>query len=165
MINLQDKKRRAYQKDGDLSTLEEELKEYWDISRTRETKTIEDLEKYLWLANAAAATVAIAYIQKASAVSWLQYCGAWAFIAGILMLVLMKYLSAYNSSRDRARFQEAKSKFDADEVSAYIFKEEEIKDKTYHILRKYYLLLQHGAGLAFLAGCVLTLIGVTVGHV
>jgi hypothetical protein len=162
MINLQDKKRSAYQKDGDLPALEGVLKDYWDKSRTLETKTIEDLEKYLWLANAAAAAISIGYIQRASTASWLQYCGTWAFIVGILMLVLMKYISAYNSSRDVHMFKEAKSNFDADEVSDTIFNK--IHDKTFYNLRKLYLQLQRGAGWAFLAGCVFTVLGVIIGH-
>ncbi len=162
LINLKDKKRSAYEKDGDLSEIEEVLKDYWDTSRALETKSIEDLEKYLWLANAAAVTVSIGYIQKADSASFFQYCGAWAFVVGILMLVFMKYLSAYVSSRDRHRFQEAKSKFDADEVSDIIFKE--IRDTTHFKLKEIYLRLQRGAGWAFLTGCVLTLFGVMIGH-
>src|SRR5664279_3195010 len=111
MINLQNKKRSAYQKDGDLPALEDVLKDYWDKSRTGETKSIEDLDKYLWLGNAAAVTVSIGYIQK------------------------------------------AKSKVDADEVSDYIFKDIR-KDRSFGILRKLYLCLQYGAGLAFVGGCV-----------
>jgi hypothetical protein len=162
MINLQNKKRSAYQKDGDLPALEDVLKDYWDKSRTRETKSIEDLEKYLWLGNAAAVTVSIGYIQKADFASCFQHYGAWTFIVGILMLIVMKFISAINSSRDRHLFQEAKSKFDADEVSDFIFKDI-WTDKTFGNLKKLYLCLQYGAGLAFVAGCVLTLLGVTLG--
>jgi hypothetical protein len=162
MVNLQNKKRSAYQKD-DLIALEETLKDYWDTSRTRETKSIEDLEKYLWLANAAAITVSLGYIQKADKISYFNYCGAWVFIAGILMLVVMKYVSSVNSSRDRHLFQQAKSKFDADEVSDFIFKDIR-SDKMFGNIRKIYLCLQYGAGLAFVAGCVLTLFGVMIGH-
>jgi hypothetical protein len=163
MINLQNKKRSDYQKDGDLPALEEVTKDYWDKSRTRETNAIEDLEKYLWLANAAAVTVSIGYLQKADSISCFQYCGAWSFIIGILMLITMKYVSAINSSRVRHLFQGAKSKFDADEASDYIFKDIR-KDRFFSILRKLYLCLQYGAGLAFVGGCVLTLLGVTIGR-
>jgi hypothetical protein len=161
MINLQNKKGSAYQKDGDLLALEEMLKDYWDKSRTLETKSIEDLEKYLWLANAAAVTVSIGYIQKACAASLFQYCGAWASIVGILMLIIMKYVSVLNSSMDRHRFQEAKYNFDANEVSDFIFKD--MRDRTFGNLRKLYLCLQYCAGLAFVAGCVLTLLCVMIG--
>ena len=162
MINLQNKKRSAYQK-KDLLVLEEVLRDYWDKSRTLETKSIEDLEKYLWLANAAAVTVSIGYIHKAASVSCVQYYGAWAFIVGILMLIVMKYVSSINSSRDRYLFQKAKSKFDADEVSDVIFKDIR-KDITFSNLTKLYLCLQYGAGLAFVAGCLLTVLGVTLGR-
>ena len=162
MIKWQNKKRSAYQKDGDLPALEEMLRDYWDKSRTLETKSIEDLEKYLWLANAAAVTVSIGYIQKAVSVSCFQYWGAWTFIFGILMLILLKYVSTINSSRDRHLFQKAKSRFDADEETDFIFRDIR-KDVTFSNLTKLYLCLQYGAGLAFITGCVLTLLGVTIG--
>jgi len=158
MINLQDKKRSAYAKDGDLPDIEEMSKDYWNKSRDTETQTIEDLEKHLWLANAAAATVSIGYIQAKEIVCRSQYYGAWAFILGILMLVVMKYVSSINSSRDRYRFQDAKSKFDAEEVTDFVFKE--VRDAKFNILKKIYLFLQYGAGVAFIVGCILTLLGV-----
>ena len=159
MINLQDKKRSAYEEDGDLSDIEEVIKDYRDRSRSSETQTIDDLEKHLWLANAAAATISIGYIQAKEVVCQSQYLGAWSFVSGILMLVVMKYVSSINSSRDRYRFQDAKSKFDADEVTDLIF--QTIEDRTFRLLKKCYLFLQYGAGIAFISGCILTLIGVT----
>lgn len=158
MINLRNKKRSEYEKDGDLPDIEEMSKDYWNKSRAMETQTIEDLEKHLWLANAAAATVSIGYIQAKDIVCQSQYYGAWAFVSGILMLVVMKYVSSINSSRDLYRFQDAKSKFDADEVTDYVFKD--VRDRIFNILKKSYLFLQYGAGIAFVAGCILTLLGV-----
>jgi hypothetical protein len=158
MINLQNKKRSEYDKDGDLSDIEEMSKDYWNKSRDTETQTIEDLEKHLWLANAAAATVSIGYIQAKEIVCQSQYYGAWAFVSGILMLVVMKYVSSINSSRDRYRFQDAKSKFDAEEVTDFVFND--VRDKTFKFFKKSYLFLQYGAGVAFISGCIMTLIGV-----
>ena len=74
------------------------------------------------------------------------------------MLVVMKYVSSMNNSRDRSRFQEAKSRFDAEKATDLVFKE--VRDKTFTNLKKTYLLLQYGAGAAFISGCILTLIGV-----
>ena len=158
MINLQNKKRSEYESEGALSELEGTSKDYWNKSRDDETKTIEDLEKHLWLANAAAATISLGYIQAKEVVCQSQYYGAWAFVSGILMLVVMKYVSSINSSRDRYRFQDAKSKFDAEEETDFIFKG--VRDKIFNILKKIYLFLQYGAGAAFILGCILTLIGV-----
>ena len=158
MINLKNKKRSDYERDGDLPDIEEMSKDYWNKSRDTEAKTIEDLEKHLWLANAAAATVTIGYIQAKDVVCLSQYYGAWSFVSGILMLVVMKYVSSINSSRDRYRFQDAKSKFDAEEVTDYVFKG--VRDKSFNILKKSYLFLQYGAGVAFISGCILTLVGV-----
>ncbi|SCZ67566.1 hypothetical protein [Thiohalomonas denitrificans] len=157
MINLQDKKRTAYSKE-ELDKLEAVLGEYASKSVQLETETVVDLEKHLWLANGAAATAAIGFIQAKGAVSVWQYLGAWAFVFGILALVVLKYGSSANASRDRYRFQDAKSRFDANEDSDQIFKS--VRDKTFLVLKRAYLFLQWGSGVAFMAGAVLTLIGV-----
>ena len=136
MINLQNKKHSDYVNDGDLADIEDMSKDYWNKSREAETKTIEDLEKHLWLANALASTVTIAYLQKQEIVYLSQYLGACSFVLGILMLVVMKYVSSMNNSRDRSRFQEAKSRFDAEEATDLVFKE--VRDKTFTILKKTY---------------------------
>jgi len=100
VFNLQNKKRSAYAA-ADLAKLDATLDDYWEKSRALESGTVNDLEKYLWLANGAAATVTIGYIQAKDIVCLSQYYGAWAFVTGILMLVAMKYVSRINSSRDR----------------------------------------------------------------
>ena len=157
MFNLQNKKRSAYSAD-DLAKLDATLSDYWDKSRELESKTVNDLEKHLWLVNGAAATVAIGFIQAKTVVPFWQYMGAWVFVSSILMLVILKYLSATNSSRDRYRFQDAKSRFDADEVTDDVFGS--VRDRTFLILKRAYLILQWGAGGAFIAGAIFTLVGV-----
>lgn len=157
-VNLQDKKRSAYAP-ADLAKLHASLDDYWNRSRDDESRTIADLEKHLWLANGAAATVAIGYIQAAkTAVPISQHLGAWAFVIGILTLLVMKFVSSLNSSRDRYRFQDAKSRFDADEVTDHIFRT--VRDRPFKFLKGAYLVLQWSAGLAFVAGAILTLLGV-----
>ncbi|MBI1984457.1 MAG: hypothetical protein HYS61_09685 [Acidobacteria bacterium] len=156
-VNLQNKKRSAYSA-ADLAKLYASLDDYWNKSRDLESETVNDLEKHLWLANGAAATVSIGYIQAKTMVPVWQYLGAWAFVAGILLLLVMKFVSSLNSSRDRYRFQDAKSRFDADEVTDHVF--HTVYDRTFRVLKGSYLVLQWGAGLAFIAGAILTLIGV-----
>lgn len=157
MVNLQDKKSSAYAAD-DLAKLEASHGDYWDKSRALESETVADLEKHLWLANGAAATASIGFIQAKAVVSLWQYAGAWAFVSGILFLVVLKYVSSFNSSRDRYRFQDAKSRFDADEITDHVFRS--VRDRTFRVLKYAYLALQWGAGAAFIAGSIFTLIGV-----
>lgn len=157
MVNLQNKKRNAYSA-NDLAKLEASHGDYWDKSRALESETVADLEKHLWLANGAAATASIGFIQAKSIVSLWQYAGAWAFVSGILCLVVLKYVSALNSSRDRYRFQDAKSRFDADEITDHAFRN--IRDRMFRTLKYAYLVLQWAAGAAFIAGLIFTLIGV-----
>ena len=157
MFNLQSKKRSAYA-EADLAKLDATLDDYCDKSRALESQTVNDLEKHLWLANGAAATVSIGYIQAETTVPLWQYLGAWTFVVGILLLVVLKFVSSLNSSRDRYRFQDAKSRFDADEVTDHEFRT--IRDRTFRVLKCSYVVLQWGAGLAFIAGAILTLIGV-----
>lgn len=156
-VNLQNKKRSAYSA-ADLAKLDASLDDYWNKSRTLESETVNDLEKHLWLANGAAATVSIGYIQAKTVIPLLQYSGAWAFVGGILLLLVMKFVSSLNSSRDRYRFQDAKSRFDAGEVSDDIF--HTVRDWKFKVLKSSYLVFQWGSGLAFIAGAIFTLIGV-----
>ena len=150
-------KRSSYSA-NDLAKLDASLSDYFGLARASETETINDLEKHLWLANGAAATASIAFIQTKAIVPIFQYVGAWAFVTGILMLVVMKYVSASNFSRDRVRFQDAQSRFDADEVTDNVFRS--LRDKTFHVLRYVYLVLQRGAGVMFIVGSISTLVGV-----
>ena len=157
MFNLQNKKRSAYSA-NDLAKLDASLSDYFGLARASETETINDLEKHLWLANGAAATASIAFIQAKEIVPLWQYIGAWAFVSGILMLVILKYVSAWNFSRDRVRFQDARSRFDADEVTDHVFRS--FRDRTFHALRYAYLVLKWGAGFMFIVGSISTLVGV-----
>lgn len=156
-VNLQNKKRSAYSP-ADLAKLNASLDDYWKKSRDLESERVNDLERHLWLANGAAATVAIGYVQAKAVVPLWQYLGAWAFVVGILLLLVMKFVSLLNSSRDRYRFQHAKSRFDADEVTDEVFRT--VRDRIFNVLKGSYLVLQWGAGLAFIVGAILTLIGV-----
>lgn len=158
MLNLQDKKRSEYSPD-DLRRLEASLEDYWDRSRDLETASIADLEKHLWLGNGGAVTASIALFQKSGWVSSLQYVGAWSFVVGLLCLVILKFISTVMTSRDRARFQEAKSRFDAGECTDLDLRPKALRDETTQRLIWTYRLLQYGAGLAFVAGLLLTLFG------
>jgi len=157
VVNLQNKKRSAYSA-ADLAKLDASLDDCWVKSRDLESETINDLEKHLWLANGAAATVAIGFIQAKAVVSLWQYAGAWAFVSGILLLVILKYISSVISSRERYRFEDAKSRFDADEVTDHVFRS--IRDKPFRVLKRAYLVLQWSAGVAFIVGAIFTLVGV-----
>lgn len=157
VFNLQDKKRSAYSV-ADLAKVDKALDDWWDKGRAMESEAVNDLEKHLWLANGAAATVAIGFIQAKSTVPLWQFAGACAFVSGILLLVVLKYVSSLHSSHDRYRIQDARSRFDADEVTDDVFRT--VRDRTFHALKRTYLVLQWGAGVAFIAGLVLTLIGV-----
>jgi len=157
MVNLQSKKRADYAPD-DLERLDFANREYWDSARSLETESVNDFEKHLWLANGAALTISIGFIQSKESVSVWQYSGSWLFLTGIVLLVLLKYLSAFNSSRERFRFQDAASRFEANEVTDEVFRD--VRDKTFNALKRCYLWLQWGAGVAFILGVVATLLGV-----
>ena len=139
--------------------LERDLDDYWQKSRDKESETVADLEKHLWLANGAAATASVGFLQAASVVSSWQMAGAWAFIVGIVALVIIKFVSEFQASRMRFRFQDAKMRFDANQVSDLVFKD--IRDKTFEVTRRIYLWLRWSAGIAFVVGLAFTLMGVS----
>jgi len=157
MRKILGKKRNAFSQ-AELQQLEAYCADYWKQSRALESETVRDLEKHLWLANAAAATASIALLSSESAAPLAQYIGAWAFVTGILSLVVMKFVSTLSSSSDRYRFESAKSRFHRDETTDEIFSG--IRDRVFACLRGAYLSRQWGSGIAFIAGLVLTLIGV-----
>ena len=158
MPTLYNKHRSAYSPD-ELSVLESELEDYWNHARKAESETIKDVEKHLWLANGAAVTASIGFLQAKVVPSCWQTLGAWAFLLGIVLLVVMKFVSATQASRMRYRFQEAKTRFDANQTDDMVFAS--LRDETFEIGRRVYLSLQWGSGIAFLVGVTLTLIGVT----
>lgn len=119
-----------------------------------ETSTVVDLEKHLWLVNGAAATAAVAFVQQKGFISFWQQAGAWAFASGLLFLVTLKFISAYMSSRELARFQESKSQFDAEEQTDFVFRESELRNKTPRFLTWIYRLCLYCAGAAFIFGIV-----------
>ncbi|WP_106225637.1 hypothetical protein [Legionella pneumophila] len=140
-----------------MKKLENALVDYWDKSRALESRTIDDLEKHLWLVNSAAATITIGFIQSKNGVHCLQLIGGWAFVLGIISLLCMKFMAAINSSRDRKRFQEVSPEITEDNFEE---KMREIKDTTFHRLRWMYLILQYGSGILFIGGCILILLGI-----
>ena len=156
-VNSPGKTRSNYSATG-LAKLDASLVDRWDKSRVMESEAVNDLEKHLWLANGAAATMSIGFIQAKQTIPVFQYMGAWSFVSGVLLLVVLKFLSAWISSRERFRFQDAKSRFDADEVTDLIFCS--VRDGMHRVLYCMYLALQWGAGIAFIAGCILTLVGI-----
>ncbi|HEY9826482.1 MAG TPA: hypothetical protein V6D19_13635 [Stenomitos sp.] len=161
MFNLRNIKRSNYSA-SDLSEFEDALSDYWEKSRASESEAISDLGKHLWLANGTAATISVGFIQAAQKyVSCWQYAGAWAFICGIVALLLLKYISTLQTSRDRHRFQDAKSRFDAEEVTDDIFYT--IRDGWFSALKITCLILQWGAGVVFAVGLIFTLVGVQHG--
>lgn len=157
MLKLHGKKRSAFSSD-ELAALEKHSADYWEKSRSLESETIKDLEKHLWLANGAAATVSVGFVQAATTVPISQYVGACAFVGGILALILMKFVSAANSLRDRYRFQDAKHRFDTELVTDHVF--ESVRDRVFDWGKRAYLMLQWTSGIAFVTGLILTLVGV-----
>ena len=157
MAILQDRKRSSY-RDDDLAVLMKDIDEYCAKARDKESQSIADLEKHLWLANGAAATASIGFMQSKSAISCAQYLGACMFVLGIALLVGLKITSTIQSSRMRYRVQDSKIKFETDQETDFVFKE--LRDKTFETIRAIYLWLQWGSALAFVSGLVFTLIGI-----
>lgn len=141
-----------------MSELEKLLDDYWNKSREFESHAVNDLEKHLWLVNSAAATITIGFIQSNEVVNCLQVMAGWIFVLGIIFLLLMKFVSELNSSRDRFRFQSATKGITEKNAELRI---KEIKDKTFAHLKLVYLILKFGSGILFIVGCIFILLGVT----
>ena len=158
---MEAKHRNEYAEE-ELIELKTRLTDYWDKSRNRESESVNDLEKHLWLANGAGAAASVNFIITNTAFNNYQWLGSCSFIAGLVFLISLKFLSAHIASRDRYRFQDAKNKFDAGKEKAAIF--DGIRDKFFSWLHCLYIWLQRLAGLTFLLGLVLTLLGIKQVH-
>lgn len=156
MNNLKNKDIEWYKSEGRLEFFQKTLDNYWDNSRQVESEAIVDLDKHIWLLNSGAATLLIGYLQTQSNVSCWQLYSAISFILGIVFLFMLKYLSAFLTSRDRFRFQDANSKFLDGMETDYVFKE--VRDITYKCLHKSYVFLQFISGVMFILGLVFLLV-------
>lgn len=146
------------QKDGRLSEVETWLREELDRARELETHLISEVDKYLWLANAGAATVSIGYITTAKTASYLQFFGCTLFIVAIICLLVMKLVGETNASRDRSRRQAATNKFFKENLKMSTLGE--IRDSWFTRLAWSYKTLKATASVLFIAGSIFTLLGV-----
>ncbi len=158
MINLSDKDIDWYKSSGNLEQIEAMIQDYWDNSRRVESESITDLEKHLWVVNSTAATLLLGYLQTEETVKDFQAYSAASFIIGIVFLFLLKFISAYSTSRDRIRFQIASSKFQAGDATDSIF--HSVRDKKSSIINGTYKFLQRSSGFFFVAGLTSLLVGV-----
>ena len=143
---------------GELKRTQDWLKSDFDRSREHETQSINDLEKTLWLANAGAATITIGFITNTDQPNIFQFYGCASFVLAIIILLLMKIVSAINASRDRNRRQDCSDKFFTQNKPISFLGT--IRDKWYRRLKFTYLSLKGLSICLFLAGCIITLISV-----
>ena len=158
MPRFYDKKLSGYGQQ-ELDEMKAYIADYENHARDKESKSAEDVEKYLWLGNAGALAVSGTFIQLAHATgNKILYFGIGLFLVGLLLLLILKFLSAYISSRDRYRFQCARMMFETDKETDLILSLDKIRDKTFHHLRKIYHIIVKIVGMLFIAGCVVTII-------
>lgn len=134
------------------------LKADFDRARELESQSVNELEKSFWLANSGAATVTLGFLTAGSNSSLLQILGCGAFVAAVILLLLMRIVSALNASRDRSRRQAMSDKFFSENLPISTL--ENIRDKRFQWLRWTYLILKGGAATLFVVGCILTLQGI-----
>ncbi|MDF1588423.1 MAG: hypothetical protein P1P93_04605 [Gammaproteobacteria bacterium] len=156
MINLLDKNIKWYKDHGGLEKIETMMEDYWNNSRRMESETVVDLEKHLWVVNSTAATLILGFLQTQETVYKMQVLSACSFVVGVLFLFFLKFVSSITSSRDRSRFQEAASKFQAGEDTDYIFKT--VRDTKFKFLKWLYLFFQYGSGVLFMLGLIFLLV-------
>ncbi|MCW3107702.1 MAG: hypothetical protein JWQ09_2208 [Segetibacter sp.] len=157
-MSIEDPTPEEIDKAGRLDQISAELKSEFDRSREYETKSIDELEKTLWLANSGAATITIGFLTSSNQPNLFQFYGCSAFVFAIILLLLMKIVSAINASRDRNRRQDFSDKFFTQNKP--ISSMSKIRDKHYNRLKNSYLLLKSLSICLFLAGCIATLISI-----
>lgn len=143
---------------GILGDIEKSLADNFDRAKDSETQAINEFEKSLWLANSGAATVTIGYITTAESPTLLQFYGCLSFVGAIMVMLSMRFLSEYIASRDRARRQVASEKFFTENLPMSTLNK--IRDNTFNSMANTYKVLKISAGVLFLSGCILTLLGI-----
>lgn len=162
MVRLYDKKISKYSP-KELEELNVYITDYENFARDKESKSAEDIEKYLWLGNAAALAISGTYIQLMHATgSKIFYAGIGLFVVGLLLLLILKFLSGYISSRDRYRFQCARMKFEADQETDLALSINKVRDNTFSCLRKAYHFIVRTAGALFMGGCIIVIVGLAM---
>ena len=145
-------------KSGVLREIEEDLKSEFDRSRNSETQAINDFEKMLWLTNSGAATVTIGFITTTENPTLILFIGSSAFVLGIIAMLVMRFVAETVTVRDRARRQKASESFFLENAPLSIFGK--IRDDKFRKLSYLYKFLKSSAGILFVIGCILTLIGI-----
>ncbi|WP_101760128.1 hypothetical protein [Oceanicoccus sp. KOV_DT_Chl] len=144
-------------KAGELKEVSELLWAEYNKARDLQTKAIDDFDKSLWLTNSGAATITIGYITSSDNPTIMQLIGSGIFVMGILSLVAMKFIGEYNAVRDSERRFSASGSFFKNGAKLSIF--EKIRDKKFDRLTWFYRKFKAAAGLCFVAGCIVTLVG------
>lgn len=147
--------------DRELDELQKDIDIYNSKSLEHETKTIDDFIKNLSIANTTAATVSIGYLQTIKDnVIPNQYHGSICFVIGIICILILMIISEINASRTRYRFQDAKNKFDANQVMAHEF--DLINDCKSNLMRWITIILRYLSFILFIVGLILFLMSVNV---
>ena len=155
-MTIEDPTPEEIDREGKLDETREWLRTDFDRARDLETKSADELEKSLWFANSGAATVTIGYLTASDTPNLSQFLGCCMFVAAIISLMMMRIVSSTNASRDRYRRQLLSEKFFME--NRPISSLEEIRDRTFHILKYVYLSLKAIAAVFFVAGCILTIL-------
>ena len=100
--------------DEEKREFNEYAKTYFDKASERESESINDLVKYLWIANSSAATASIAIIQAKGVTDFFQIWGTSSFILGIIFLLALKFVSEILHSLHRYKFEDYINKVHAD---------------------------------------------------
>ncbi len=145
-------------KAGQLDKIQRRLDGDYDLARELESRTIDIFDKSLWLANAGAATVTIGYITTTSTPTISQFLGCCVFVGAIVMLLGRNFIGETNAVRDRVRRKLAMQRFFSESQPMSVF--ERVRDKNFAKLAYLYKFLKASAAVLFVAGCVLTLVGV-----
>lgn len=143
---------------GKLDDASEALWEEFNKARDAETRAINEFEKILWLTNSGAATITIGYITSAAHPTFFQFLGSSMFIAGVLALLIMKFIGETNAVRDRARRQKTSEHFFLKGLPLSAF--DQVRDGVFKRLAWTYKALKSAAAIFFVVGCIMTLIGI-----
>ena len=130
-------------------------RDYYDKATERETKSIEDFIKHLWIVNGASASLSIGFIQSKGVFDSFQFYGACSFVLGLIVLLIFKFVHEIISSYDLHRFQTVIGEIENNRIPVDSLRN--IRNKPFKIAKHFFLVARIFAAICFIVGLCMTL--------
>ena len=135
---------------SDLDNYEKFKKDYSEKSTKKESESIDDLIKHLWIVNGASSTISIGMIQSKGVTDSFQFWATFSFVFGLIVLLIFKFISEFIASRDRYRFYKIIQEIENERIEVDAITT--IRDRFSNVCRNILICIRVISGACFIAG-------------